>query len=75
MPEIWHRSNAYMKNIAWKKGEFHKFEVPNANDEENEAHNTHVFLFNLTTYIVNHVSKQVACSPSILLGVRLILTI
>ncbi len=75
MPEIWHRSNAYMKNIAGKKGEFHKFAVPNANDEENEAHNIHVFLLNLTTYIVNRVSKQVACSPSILLGVRLILTI
>jgi len=40
-----------------------------------EAHNIGVFLLDLITYIVNHVSKQVACSPSILLGAKLILTI
>jgi hypothetical protein len=40
-----------------------------------ETHNIGVFLLNLTTYIINHVSKEVACSPSILMGARLILAI
>jgi hypothetical protein len=40
-----------------------------------EAHNIGVLLLNLIAYIVNHVSKQIACSPTIFLGTRLILTI